>query len=147
MVSFHHIFWYNPFSLKKDWRPSILTLSNRSLKQFTLKNRFLMRAKALNSMRTYLTVQGVWYVKHCGCCSCFSMKEWVSLVWPIRNQYIMTFSLLDFLKAGLHFSKVGWIWKSLWWVLVILVLLLFYVKEFVDLGFQVSIWNTEIVGG
>ena len=31
--------------------------------------------------------------------------------------YIMTCSLFDFLKAGLHFPKVGWIWKTLLWVL------------------------------
>ena len=51
----------------------------------------------------------VWQVKHCNCGSCFSMKEWVSLVWPIRNWDIMTCSLLDFQKACLHSPKVGWI--------------------------------------
>ena len=39
-------------------------------------------------------------------------NEWVSLVWPIRNRDITTCSL-DFLDAGLHSPKVGWIWKSL----------------------------------
>ena len=34
------------------------------------------------------------------------------------NQNMMTCSLLDFLKASLHFPKVGWIWKSLLWVLL-----------------------------
>ena len=44
------------------------------------------------------------------------MKEWVSLVWLIRNRDITTCSLLDFLNAGLHSPKVGWIWKSLLWI-------------------------------
>ena len=77
-----------------------------------------MRAKPLHSMRMCLTVQGIWHVKHGGHCSCFSMKEWVSLVWPMRNRDIMTYSLLDFLKASLHSPKVGWICKSLLWELL-----------------------------
>ena len=40
----------------------------------------------------------------------------VSRVWPIHNRDITCF-LLDFLKAGLHSPKVGWIWKSLLWML------------------------------
>ena len=59
------------------------------------------------------TVQVVWHVKHCGCGSCFSMKAWVSLEWPMRSRDITTRSLLDALKASLHSPKVGWIWKSL----------------------------------
>ena len=86
--------------------------SNRLVKLFTLKNRFLITTKVLHSIRMFLTVQVVWQVEHCGCGSCFKMKEWVSLVWPIRNRDITTCSL-DFLDAGLHSPKVGWIWKSL----------------------------------
>ena len=112
MISIHPIFWYNLVSLK-DRTSSILTLLNRYLKRFTLKNCFLMRTKALHSMRTFLKVQGVWHVKYCGCCSCFRMKEWVSLVWLMGNRDIMTSSFLDFLKAGLRSPKVGWIWKNL----------------------------------
>ena len=97
---------------------SILTFSNRSVKLFTLKNRFLITAKVLHSIRMCLTVQVVWLVKHCGCGSCFKMKEWVSLVWPIRNRDITKCSLLDFLDAGLHSPKVDWIWKSLLWMLL-----------------------------
>ena len=52
-------FWYNPVSLRRDRTLFILTLSNRSLKRFTLKNRFLVRADVLHSMRTFLEVQGV----------------------------------------------------------------------------------------
>ena len=48
-------FWSNPVSLKKDRTSSILTFSNRSVKLFTLKNRFLITAKALYSIRTCLT--------------------------------------------------------------------------------------------
>ena len=98
---------------------SILMFSNRSVTLFTLKNRFLITAKVLHSIRMCLTVQVVWQVKHCGCGSCFKMKEWVSLAWPIRNQDITTCSLLDFLDAGLHSPKVGWIWKSLLWMLLL----------------------------
>ena len=82
-----------------------------------------------------LTVQVVWQVKRCGCGSCFKMKEWVNLVWPIRNRDITTCSLLDFLDAGLHSPKVGWIWKSLLWMLLLL-LLLFCVKEFINCWFS-----------
>ena len=92
--------------------------SNRSVKLFTLKNRFLITAKALHSIRMCLTVQVVWQVKHCGCGSCFKMKAWLSLVWPMRNRNITNCSLLDFLDAGLHSPKVGWIWKSLLWMLL-----------------------------
>ena len=99
---------------------SILTFSNRSVKSFTLKNRFLITAKVLHSIRMCLAVEVVWQVKLCGCGSCFKMKEWVSLVWPIRNRDITTCSLLDFLDAGLHSPKVGWIWKSLLWILLLL---------------------------
>ena len=85
---------------------------NRSVKIFTLKNSFLITAKVMHSIRMCLTVQGVWQVKHCGCGFCFKMKEWVSLVWPIRNRDITTCSLLDFLDAGLISPEVGCIWKK-----------------------------------
>ena len=75
-----------------------------------------MTAKALHSIRLCLSVQVVWQFKYCGCGSCFSMEEWVSLVWPMRNRDITTCSLLDCLKAGLHSPKVGWILKSLLWM-------------------------------
>ena len=97
---------------------SILTFWNRSIKLFTLKNHFLKKVKALHSMRICLMVQGIWHVKHYGCCSCFGMKEWVSLVWPICHWDTMTCSLLDFLKAGLYSPKVGLIRKSLLWMLL-----------------------------
>ena len=109
-------FLYNPVSRKKDRTLSILAFSNKSVKLFTLKNCFLMTAKALHSIKMCSTVQVVWQVKHSGCGSCFSMKEWISLVWPMRNRDKTTCSLLNFLKAGLHSPKVGWIWKSLLWM-------------------------------
>ena len=46
-------------------------------------------------------MQGVWHVIHCGDCSCLNIKKCVSLVWPKHNQYIVTYSFLDFLKAGI----------------------------------------------
>ena len=54
---------------------SISTFSNRSVKLFTLKNRFLITAKVLHSVRMCLTVQVAWQVEHCDCGSCFKMKE------------------------------------------------------------------------
>ena len=82
---------------------------NNSVKLVTLKNRFLMTAKALHSLRMCLTEQVDWHLKHCGCGSCFSMKAWVSLVWPMRSRDITTCSLLDALKAVLHSPKVGFL--------------------------------------
>ena len=115
---------------------SILTFLNRSVKLFTLKNRFLITAKVLHSIRMCLTVQVVWQVKHCGCGSCFKMKEWVSLVWPIRNRDITTCSLLDFLDAGLHSPKVGWIWKSLLWMLLLHCCCHFVWRNLLIVGFR-----------
>ena len=143
MISVHHIFWYNLVSVMKDRMSFILIFSNRFIKLFPFKNRFLMRAKVLHSMTMCLTVQVVWHVEHCGCGSCLSMKVWVSLVWPMRNRDITTCSLLDFLKAGLHSPKLGWIWKSLCGCYHSP----FCVKEFIHFGLQVSIWNPEFVGG
>ena len=60
-----------------------------------------------------LIVQGIWHVKHCGCCSCLSIKECVSLLWPIRNRVIVTCSFRDFRKAGCYSPKKGLTWNSL----------------------------------
>ena len=83
-----------------------------------------------------LTVQVVWQVKHCGCGSCFKMKEWVSLVWPICNRDITTCSLLDFLDAGLHSPEVGWIWKSLLWMLLLHYCCHFVWRNLLIVGFR-----------
>ena len=72
-----------------------------------------MSLKTLHSRRTCLIVQGVWRVEHCGCCSCLSIKECVSLLWPIRNRVIVTCSFRDFRKAGRHSPKKGLTWNSL----------------------------------
>ena len=116
---------------------SILTFSNRSVKLFTLKNRFLITEKVLHSIRMCLTVEVVWQVKHCGCGSCLKMKEWVSLVWPIRNRDITTCSLLDFLNAVLHSPKVGWIWKSLLWMLLLHCCCHFVWRNSLIVGFRI----------
>ena len=110
--------------------------SNRLVKLFTLKNRFLITAKVLHSIKMCLTVQLVWQVKHYGCGSCFKMKELVSLVWPIRNLDITTCSLLDFLYAGLHSPKVGWIWKSLLWMLLLHCCCHFVWRNLLIVGFR-----------
>ena len=115
---------------------SILTFSNRSVKLFTLKNRFLITAKVLHSIRMCLTVQVVWQVEHRGCGSCFKMKEWVSLGWPIRNRDITTCSLLEFIDAGLHYPKVGWIWKSLLWMLLLHCYCHFVWRNLLIVGFR-----------
>ena len=115
---------------------SIFAFLNRSVKLFTLKNRFLITAKVLHSIRMCLTMQVVWQVEHCGCGSCFKMKEWVSLVWPIRNRDITTCSLFDFLDAGLHSPKVGWIWKSLLWMLLLHCCCHFVWRNLLIVGFR-----------
>ena len=107
----YHILWYNPVSLQKDNTSSMLTFLNKSLQ---LKNRFLVRVKAVPCMRTSLRVQGVWYVKHCSCCSWLSIRKWVSLVWPMRNRDIVTCSLLNILKPSIHSPKVGLILHRNW---------------------------------
>ena len=101
----------------------------------TLKNRFLITAKVLHSIRMCLTVQVVWQVKHCGCGSCFKMKERVSLVWPIRNRDITT-CFLDFLDASLHSPKEGWIWKSLLWMLLLHCCCHFVWRNLLIVGFR-----------
>ena len=63
------------------------------------------------------------------------MKEWVSLVWPIRNRDITTV-ILDFLDAGLHSPKVGWIWKSLLWMLLLHCCCHFVWKNLLIVGFR-----------
>ena len=68
--------------------------------------------------------------------SCFSMKEWVSLVWPMHNQDIMTCSLLDFLRVGLHSLKACWIWKSLLLVLLFHCCCHFTWRSLLILGFR-----------
>ena len=83
-----------------------------------------------------LTVQVVWQVEHSGCGSCFKMKEWVSLVWPIRNRDIKTCSLLDFLDASLHSPMMGWIWKSLLWMLLLHCCCHFVWKNLLIVGFR-----------
>ena len=68
-----------------------------------------------------------------GCCSCFTMKEGVNLV---CNRDIMTCSLLDFLKAGLHSIKVVSIWKSLLWMLLFQHYCHFVWRSLLILGFR-----------
>ena len=78
-----------------------------------------MTVKVMHSIRMCLTEQVVWQVKQRGCGSCFSLNEWVSLVWPMHDCDIMTCSLLDFFNAGVQSPKVGWILKSLLWMLLL----------------------------
>ena len=133
MVSIHHSFSYNPVSRKKNRMSSILTFLNRSRKLFTLKNCSLIRVKSLHSMRMCLMVWGIWHVKHCGCCSCFSMKESKSCMTNAQPRYNDLFS---FLKAGLHSPKVGWIWKSLLWMLLFQCCCHFSWRNLLILGFN-----------
>ena len=120
--------------------------SNNSVKLVTLKNRFLMTAKALHSIRMCLTVQVVWHVKHCGYGSCFSRKAWVSLVWPMHSRDITTCSLLDPLKASLHSPKGGWIWKSLILMFMCYCCCHFLWRNLLIIGFK-SVYGMEIALG
>ena len=144
IISFNSSYFFVQPCLSQEGQ-NILTFSNNSVKLITLKNRFLMTAKAQHSIRICLAVQVVWHVKHCGCgCgSCFSIKAWVSLIWPMRNRDITTCSLLDVLKAGLYSPKVGWIWKSFIMDIHVPSLLPFCVKEFTDYRFQIGKWNGD----
>ena len=91
-------------------------------------------------------MQVVWQVRHCGCGSCLKMKEWVNLVWPMCNQDIMTCSLLDFLDAGLHSPKVGWIWKSLLWMLLLHYCCHFVWRNLLIVGFRSVYGNLDLLG-
>ena len=64
------------------------------------------------------------------------MKEWISLVWPICNRDITTCSLLNFFDAGLHFPKVGCIWKSLLWMLLLHCCCHFVWRNLLIVGFR-----------
>ena len=81
-----------------------------------------------------------------GCCSYFSKKVWVSLVWPMRNRDITTCSLLDALKAGLHSPKVGWIWKSLLLIFMSHRCCHFLWRNLLIIGFK-SVYRMEITLG
>ena len=99
-------FWYNSVSLKKDRVSSILTFSNRSVKLFTLKNRFLITAKVLLTIRMCLTVQVVWQVIPCGCGSCSSCYI------PIANWSYKAYSLFHFETEIFTRNDMFWnIWK------------------------------------
>ena len=137
---------YNPVSRKKDRTSSILMFSNNSIKLNTLKNRFLMTAKDLHSIRMCLTVQVVWHLKHCGFGSSFSMKAWVSLVWPMHNRDTTTCFLLDVLKAGLHSPKMGWICKSLLWTFMSYRCCHFVWRDLLIISFK-SVYGMELTLG
>ena len=59
----------------------------------------------------------VWYVMHCGCCLCLSIKS----TYVLCDQFIIeivTCFILNFLKADLHSPKAGLIKQSLLWMLL-----------------------------
>ena len=129
---------------------SMLAFSNKSLKLFTLKNRFLVRAKALYSTRTCLTMQGVWLVKNYGYCSCLSIKEWVSIVRSTHNRDLVTYSDLFsswFSESRFPFFQSGLDLEKFIVDVIIPGLLPFCVNEFIYIEFQVSVWNLKFVGG
>ena len=111
------------------------------------KNHFLITAKVLHSIRMCLTVQVVWQVKHCGCGSCFKMKEWVSLAWPIRNRDI-TNNLFSswFSRCWSPLSKGGLNLEEFIVDFIAPLLLLFCVEEFINCWFQVSISDPRFIG-
>ena len=86
------------------------------------------------------------FYENCGWGSCFSMKEWVSLGWPIHNRDITTCSLLDFLNAGLHSPKVGWVWKSLLWMLLLHCCCHFVWKNLLIVGFRSVYGILDLLG-
>ena len=91
---------------------SISTFSNRLIWLITLKNCFLMRTKALYSMRMCLKVQGIWHVKNCGWWLGQKRKndiglwdqEGINWQWVTRGEYItlqaQKFSWLNLLPTS-----------------------------------------------
>lgn len=75
-----------------------------------------------------------------------SINERVSFEWPICNRDIMTCSFLDFLKAGLHSPRVGFIWKSLLLVLPFQRCCYFVRKNLYIWGFK-SVYGILILSG
>ena len=65
----------------------------------------------------------------------------------MRSWVVMTCSLFDFLKAGLHSPKSELGLEGFIVGVIIPALLAFSLKEFIDFGFQVSVWNPEFVRG
>ena len=48
-------------------------------------------------------LQGVWHVKYCGCCSCYRIKAWVSLVAEVINIEIILNSRSKTLYDAIYF--------------------------------------------
>ena len=59
------------------------------------------------------------------------------------NWDIVACSFQDFLKAGFH----GFYKEEFIVYVIILRLLRFWIEEFIDCRFQVSVWNFDFVGG
>ena len=108
--------------------------------------RSLVIVRAPHTTSTCLMVYGVWHVKHCGGCFCWSIKEWLRLVWLVCNRDIMTCSFLDFRKAGLHSPKVGFIWKSFLLILFFQHCCHFVRNNLLIWGFK-SVYRIEILSG
>ena len=120
-----------------------MTFSNKSVKLVTLKNRFLMTAKAMHSIKNVfnrascLTGQTLWL---------WLLFQYESVGKPCMTNApwdITTCSLLDFLKAGLHSPKVGWIWKSLLWMLMFHRCCHFVYRNLLIVSFK-SVYGMEI---
>ena len=105
-----------------------------------------MSLKTLHSRRTCLIVQDVWLVEQCGCCSCLSIKECISLPWPIRNRVIVTCSFRDFWKAGGHSPKKGLTWNSLLLVFLFQCCCHFLWRKLFILGFR-SVYGMLYLSG
>ena len=87
MVSIHQILWYNHVS--QEWQNIIhFDVLEKITQTIHIRNIGFWRERFIFILSTGLTIQGVWNVKHSGYCSRLSIKEWVTLVWPMRNQDI-----------------------------------------------------------
>ena len=124
---------------------SILTFSNKSVKLFILKSCLLMKAKTLHSENVFngarrLTRQTLWLLF-------LFQYEKVSKLCMTNSQsgYFDLFSSW-FSKSWSPFFQSGLGLEEFIVDVIIPALLPFCVKEFIDFGFQVSIWNPEYVG-
>ena len=91
-------------------------------------------------------MQGIWYVELSGCFSCLSIKECISLLWPIRYRVIVTCSFGDFWKAGHHSPKKGLTWNSLLLVFLFQRCCHLLLKKLFILGFR-SVYGMLYLSG
>ena len=103
---FQFIVFFGTNLSQKGQKVIHVDVSNWSLKLFTLKNHFLTRAKALHSMRTCLTVEDIWHVKH------FVFSSRSLKLFTLKNHFLISAKALHSMKTCL---TVEVIWHVKHW--------------------------------